>query len=114
MIDTIARPNYDKIREEALSRTPPDRETICKYSGIPAGWDSLIPEIQALCGDNLMQAKEKFGRLRISPSLDTCTVTAELEHRARFMCMECGRHAEYFQQTGWIGPICKRCIINET
>jgi hypothetical protein len=112
MIDTIARPNYTKIREEALSHTPPDREAIRKYSGIPAGWDSLIPEIQALWGDDLMQAKEKFGQLRISPSLDACPVTTELQNRARFMCMECGSHAEYFQQTGWVGPICKRCIIN--
>lgn len=90
-----------------------------KYLGIPKGWESLIPQIKEIIGDeNVIQAKEKFGQLTIYHTLDEDDIDLKwklrgIKQHASMLCMRDGEPASHLNKRGWIGPLCINCVIDD-
>ena len=93
--------------------------------GIPDGWriafqDAMCDEIQEeynkLSDEDkkevyIVQAKEKFGTLRIYMSHNTCKSIEKIIDKyytiSELTCIVCGKPATYIS-TGWIEPYCTK------
>ena len=82
---------------------------------LPIGWEQYKEDIIKACGgeSNIRQAKEKFGSLRVyhGPENVDRVKLDELERVCSRTCMACGTDKDmYKRMSGWIGPICGKCI----
>lgn len=89
---------------------------------IPKGWknrfaNEIVDKVSALlkkshCNLSIIDVKEKYGCLRISIICEDENIQdyfETLEERSSFICINCGKDAEYVTR-GWILPYCKECL----
>lgn len=81
---------------------------------LPAGWQEVIGTEVAEYMDDIQQIKEKFGKLRIywKHNLKTSHILRSVAEdkwsiQCSITCMHCVNSAIKFNDTGWIGPVCK-------
>lgn len=90
---------------------------------IPSGWknrfaNEIINAVTALQKKSIdsdlqiIDVKEKWGCLRISIICDNDEIEDyfdSLEERSSFVCINCGKDAEYYTK-GWMLPYCGKCL----
>lgn len=92
------------------------------------GWSHLLDDIKffialyneknKMCGDpiRILQAKEKFGELRIYVNYFTPTLSRlieEAQREASRTCEDCGSKVNVGTKSGgWISTMCEQCVVS--
>ena len=89
-----------------------------RNSELPRGWveafgDYLVDEINAANPDiKILQAKEKFGALRLyyAPASDEVDeIISKYEVISEHTCIGCGKPDVAIVDEGWVYPVCRDC-----